>query len=144
MSDIKSVLISSIPLTLVFLLSVIFQNWIIPEANFEILLDPPWTDLSIDSQTSVNLSVVDTSPFLRHYKYDIALAADRLGSDGLPSGVKVVLDPAICNCKEEGFRSIMSIVTDSSVSPGSYTLRVTGYGADGTLRSAFLVLDVHE
>jgi hypothetical protein len=139
--SVNSVIISSIPLTLVFIMSVAYQNWIVPEANFEILLDYPWTDLSIDSQTSVNLSLVDKSPFLRHYTYDIALAADRLGGDGLPPGVKVELDPAISKC---GTQTTMSIETDSSVTPGAYTLRVTGYGADGTMRNSFLVLDVHE
>jgi hypothetical protein len=146
-SDTKKVLISSIPLILVFLLGAIFQNWIIPEPNFEIRLDPPWTDLSIDSQTSINLSITDASPLLRHYKYDIALAADRLNGDDLPPGIKVTLDPAVCNGNDlfkEDFKSIMNIATEKSVSPGSYTLRITGYGADGKLRSAFLVLDVHE
>ena len=143
MSEIKTILISSIPLTLVFVLGIVFQNWIIPIASFEIRLGQPWADLSIDSQTSINISVVDTSPFLRHYKYDIALAADRLNGEGLPSGINIVFDPAVYNCRN-GFQSTMSIITDSSVSAGTYTLQVSGYGTDGTVRSAFLVLDVHE
>lgn len=145
--DIKKALITSIPFTLVFLLGIVFQNLIIPGPNFEIRLDPPWTDLSIDSQTSINLSITDTSTIFKHYEYDIALSADRLNGDGLPPGIEVTLDPTVCNGNDllkGDFKSTMDIATDKSVLPGSYTLKINGYGADGKIRNAFLVLEVHE
>ena len=141
MTGLKNAFIAAIPFATIFLLSAIFQNWIVPGPSFEVLLDPPRSEVSIDSETKTNFSVVDTSPWPKQYMYDIALGADRVGGEGLPSGLSVELDPAICKGDSKG---ILSIETDSRAVPGSYTLQISGYGADGTQRSAFLLLDVHE
>jgi hypothetical protein len=141
LTGLKNAFISAIPFATIFLLSAIFQNWVVPGPSFEVLLDPPRGELSIDSQTAINFSVVDTSPWPKHYMHDIALAADRVGDEDLPPGVSVDLDPAICQGRSSG---VVNIETNSKTVPGSYTLQILGYGADGTQRNAFLVLEVHE
>jgi hypothetical protein len=141
----KIVVRDSVPLIVVFLLGIAYQDYIVPDSDFKIIFNTSSDQVSQDSSRIAGFSIVDTSPIMKTYDYDIALAAGGINEMGLPDGIKSVnFMPPYFSHQDKKKIGKMIIKTDKDIDPGNYVLKISGYGANGIQRSAFFVINIEE
>ncbi|MDD3247930.1 MAG: carbohydrate binding domain-containing protein [Methanosarcina sp.] len=108
---------------------------IVVTTDFGISVSPMSGDAIQGTPIQTTVTVKDESPILKHYNYEVTLAANNL-----PNGISVTFSPN--GGPKPTYVSNLIINVDKMVPPGDHVIEITGTSQDGSERTCKYMLNV--